>query len=230
MSSPRVIVDEREKPSGVPDNLKRLGARVEFRILDIADYVIGDRAIERKTTEDFVSSLFSGRLFDQAKRLSESYMKPLMIVEGDLQASLHRVPRVRVFWGSMLSLVMQYDIRPFFTLDPQQTAELILTYALHLSRNAREIPPIIIKKPRVSTDSQLQLLIVGGLPSIGPKLAERLLKRFGTVRRVFGASRSELAIKGGLGRSRAQKVSAILDLPYRPACARGRQATLKAEE
>jgi len=228
--SPRIVVDDREKASGVPDNLRRLGARVEFHLLDVADYVIGDRAVERKTTSDFVSSLFSGRLFEQARRLSESYVMPLIVVEGDLQASLHKISRPKTFWGSILSLVLQYDIRPFFTMDALQTAELIFTFARHLSYTKRRTPPVIVKKPRISTDTQFQLLVVGSLPTIGPKLAERLLGRFGTIRRIFEASPSELAFRGGLGRSRAQKVSSILDLPYRSEYAMGRQSTLRPEE
>jgi len=228
--TPRIVADDREKPSGVPDNLRNLGARVEFRLLDVADYVIGDRAVERKATDDFVSSLFSGRLFDQARRLSESYATPLMIVEGDLQESLHRISRPRVFWGALLHLVLHYDVRPLFTLDARQTAELIFTYAHHLSLRRQRSPPIIVKKPRISSDTQFQLLVVGSLPAIGPKLAERLLERFGTVRRIFKASPSELAVRGGLGRSRAQKVSSILDLPYRFEYVKGRQSVLRPEE
>ena len=223
-------MDGREKPSGVPDRLRRLGARVEFRLLDVADYIIGDRVVERKSTDDFVSSLFSGRLFDQARRLSESYAMPLMVVEGNLQASLHKLSRPRALWGSMLSLVLQYDIRPFFTIDAAQTAELIFTYARHLSYGKRRTIPIIIKKPRISTDAECQLLVVGSLPTIGPKLAERLLERFGTIRKVFCASPSELAFRGGLGRSRSQRVSSILDLVYRSKHITGRQSTLGSEE
>jgi len=227
---PRLVVDEREKASGVPDNLRRLGARVEFRLLDVADYIIGDRAIERKTTDDFISSLFSGRLFDQAKRLSEAYGMPLMVVEGDIQTSLDKISRPRVFWGSILALVLQYNVRPFFTLNDQQTSELIFTYALHLSSEKPRAPPIIVKKPRISTGTQAQLLIVESLPAIGPKFADRLLQRFGTVRRIFEASMGELAIHGGLGRSRAQKVSSILDLPYRSWRVAGRQSELRPQE
>lgn len=226
---PRVIVDTREKPSGVPDILKDLGARVEYRLLDVADYVIGETAIERKTIDDFVSSLFSGRLFEQAKRLADSYVAPVIVVEGDLKSSSLAISRPRVFWGSMISLVLQYDIRPFFTPDSQQTAELVFTYATHLSRRVRGALPFIVKKPRISTDTQAQLLIVGSLPSIGPKLALRLLERFGSVRRVFGASRSELAVRGGIGGARAQRVSSILDLPYRHSHTSGRQSTLRPE-
>ncbi len=91
-------MDTREGPSGVPGILRDLGARVELRLLDVADYVIGDRAIERKTIDDFASSLFSGRLFEQAKRLVESYVSPVMVIEGDLRTALQKVSR-REFFG-----------------------------------------------------------------------------------------------------------------------------------
>jgi len=225
-----VIVDTREKPSGIADILKSLGARVEFRLLDVADYVIGEGAIERKTVGDFSSSLFSGRLFEQARRLVESYVDPIMIVEGDLATLLHEVSRPRAYWGAMISLVMQYGIRTFFTPGTGQTAELIFTYASQLSRRKSAYLPFIVKKPRISTDTQAQLLILGSLPMIGPKLGSRLLERFGTVRRVFEASRSELALQGGIGKARAQKVTALLDRPYRGSGIPGRQATLRPEE
>ena len=36
----RVIVDERERTSGVPDVLKAFGLMVDFRVLEVGDYVI----------------------------------------------------------------------------------------------------------------------------------------------------------------------------------------------
>ena len=77
----RVIVDEREKPSGVHDLLKEFGLQVEHRILDVDDYVVSPEcAIERKKGQDFLRSLYSGRLFDQAHRLSEAYDHPVLIL------------------------------------------------------------------------------------------------------------------------------------------------------
>ena len=49
---------------------------VNYRVLDVADYLVQDYAIERKSVRDFVSSLFSGRLFDQAYRLGEAFQTP----------------------------------------------------------------------------------------------------------------------------------------------------------
>ncbi|MBO0887859.1 DEAD/DEAH box helicase, partial [Candidatus Bathyarchaeota archaeon] len=77
----RVIADERERPSGVPEELRSIGALVQYRVLDIADYLVGEFAVERKSVRDFVSSLYSGRLFDQAHRLGEAYQTIFLVVE-----------------------------------------------------------------------------------------------------------------------------------------------------
>jgi len=50
----RVIVDEREKPSGIPRLLKELGITVDFRMLEIGDYIMPGYAIERKEIRDFI--------------------------------------------------------------------------------------------------------------------------------------------------------------------------------
>jgi len=76
----------------------------------------------------------------------------------------------------------------------------------------------------------MQLLVVESLPMIGPTLARKLLERFGTVRRVFGASLTELAVRGGIGRARAQRVASILDLPYRRGPVVEHQSSLRPEE
>jgi ERCC4-type nuclease len=45
-------------------------------------------------------------------------------------------------------------------------------------------------------------------------MAEKLLISFGSVRNVFRASRSELAMKGGIGHARATKIQELLDSEY----------------
>ena len=64
----QVVVDDRERPSGVVPELEKLG-RVVVKIehLSLGDYCIdGAVLIERKTAADFAQSLIDGRLFGQA--------------------------------------------------------------------------------------------------------------------------------------------------------------------
>jgi len=55
---------------------------------------------------------------------------------------------------------------------------------------------------------------VQGLPGTGPKLADKLLQTFGSVRRVFTATRDELLGVEGFGEKRTEEISQFLDAPY----------------
>jgi DNA excision repair protein ERCC-4 len=81
----RILVDERERKSGIPDLLRRAGAIIDFAQLRVGDYVVSpETAIERKTIQDLLNSIFDGRLFIQCSQLNEHYMKPVLIVEGNI--------------------------------------------------------------------------------------------------------------------------------------------------
>jgi len=80
-AKPKIIVDYREKNSLVISELINLGIEIEFRELKVADYIVKDVAIERKTISDFVSSMINKRLFNQIQELQQ-YKNRLLIVEG----------------------------------------------------------------------------------------------------------------------------------------------------
>ena len=70
----RLVVDEREKKSRIPDLLKAVGINVEVKTLPVGDYIVAPETIvERKTISDLISSIFDGRLFDQCNRLKDNY-------------------------------------------------------------------------------------------------------------------------------------------------------------
>jgi DNA excision repair protein ERCC-4 len=208
----RVIVDERER-SQVPARLRELGLTLDFRLLEEGDYVMAGYAIERKTVRDFLSSLYSGRLFDQAYRLGQAYRFPLMIVEGDYHSILNEMRNPRVFWGALATLSFGYGLRVFFTWNAKQTADLIDILARHLPE-LRSRPPAVVRKPRSNRMREWQAAFIQGLPGVGSRLAEQLLKRFGTPRRVLSATEAELSLRGGLGRTKAAKIKFLLDTDY----------------
>jgi ERCC4-type nuclease len=210
MRIPRLVVDTRESPSGIPELLEQRGVYVQRRMLDVGDYVAGQYAVERKTVTDFISSLYSGRLFDQANRISQAYAKFLMIVEGDIQEALSDLKNPRVYWGTLLTLALNFDFKIFFTLDENETADLLSLLAKKGDGRGVQGRPLLIKKPRLVTAKDWQLFMLESLPTIGPKSAEKLLRSFGSLHSVFTATQSELAIKGGIGTARARKVFELL--------------------
>ena len=81
----RLVVDEREKKSRIPDLLKAVGINVEVKTLPVGDYIVAPETIvERKTISDLISSIFDGRLFDQCNRLKDNYQFPILLIEGNL--------------------------------------------------------------------------------------------------------------------------------------------------
>jgi DNA excision repair protein ERCC-4 len=226
----RIVVDDREKPSGVPDALRSKGASVEFRVLEVADYIVGEYAVERKSVRDFVSSLFSGRLFDQAYRIGESYRDKILVVEGSLDNELNRTRNPRSLWGALISAVLDFDMHCFFTRDPEETAEFLITLGKGGRYKGRQgPPPLVVRKPRSEDMKRLQEFIVSSVPGVGPRTAEQLLSYFGSLRRTFAASVTEMSVGAGIGKTKALKVRALLDASYKPSKGVHSQTQLREE-
>lgn len=220
-----MVVDERERASEVPGLLRELGCMVDYRMLEVGDYVVPGFAVERKEVRDFLRSLYSRRIFDQASRLSETYGNPVLVVEGDIRPLMGRKIKPRAYWGALSALTFNYGLKVFFTADEAQTADLIFT--LRRKRPVRLRGPVVRKKPKVEDTEKMQLQMVSNLPGIGLKLADKLLVEFETVRRVFAASVAELTAVRGIGKVTAYRISRLLDAPYRPLLKRPQQLRLE---
>ena len=226
----RVVADARERPSGVPEELRSLGAFVEYRVLDIADYLVGEFAVERKSVRDFVSSLYSGRLFDQAHRLGEAYQTIFLIVEGNFWEEIGSVRNPRSLWGALISSVLDFGLNTFFAPDARQTAQFLFTLGrgLHRRRGPGG-PPLVVKKPRTTDLRKIQISILSSLPGVGPKMAEQLLQHFGSLRKAFAASITDMSIGAGLGTARAFGLSRLLDANYKGSKMVASQSSLRQE-
>jgi DNA excision repair protein ERCC-4 len=214
MIPPRVVVDERERNSGVPEQLSKLNVRVYFSRLHTADYVISPEiAVERKALPDFVSSVYDGRLFAQASAISSSYRKPYLIVEGDIKELAGLTKNINSYYGAVASVTLAYDLRVIHTADPAQTASAISALIQH--SRARPVPlGSVAAAPKAKDEPQQQLYLVSSLPGVGMKLARRMLSRYGTPRKIMGLTESQLAMVQGLGSKRAARIAHMLDATY----------------
>ena len=214
MILPRVIADERERQSGVPEKLSKLDVRVYYSQLAVGDYVVNPEiAAERKSIGDFVSSVYDGRLFAQASALASSYRKPYLIVEGDVNKLSGMVKNLASYYGAVASVTLAYDLRLMHTANADETAQAIA--ALVRNSRAKPIPPGLLQAPPKSKDeAQQQLYFVSALPGVGMKLAKRMLGRYGTPRRVFSLTESQFAMIPGVGAKRASRIAHVLDTKH----------------
>jgi len=226
----RIIADERERRSGVPEELRSIGASVEYKVLDVADYLVGEFAVERKSVRDFNSSLFSGRLFDQAHRVGQSYETIFLIVEGDLWKEIGNARNPRSLWGALISVVLDFGLNTFFAPDTKQTAQFLFTLAKGGGhRRGSGGPPVIVRKPRTTDLKRVQVSVLSSLPGVGPRMAEQLLDHFGSLRKVLAASVTEMSVGAGLGKARALSLVKLLDAGYKGSKTVPSQASLSQD-
>ena len=205
----RIIVDEREKKSGIPDLLKAVGVNIEMKMLPLGDYIVAPETIvERKTIHDLVSSIFDGRLFDQCTRLKEHFQNPIILMEGNVDEIENITENPLVFYGALSSIAIDFKIPIIPTPDASHTAKLLVSLS---SRKEISKGPFL-KKIRKSNDIQRQQLSsLCSLPGVGEKTAKRMLAKFGSPLKVFSASSTELAKIEGLGGAKAKKIRNMLE-------------------
>jgi DNA excision repair protein ERCC-4 len=205
----RMVVDERERKSGIPDLLKQIGIKVEMMNLPVGDYIVAsETVVERKSVSDFISSVFDGRLFDQCNRLKEHFEHPAIIIEGNVDEIDKITENPLVFYGAMSSVVLDFKIPVIPTPNASHTAKLLISMC---ARQGTVKGPFL-KKIRKSGDlQQQQLSILSSLPGVGEKLASRMLEKYGSPSSSLNASSLELSKINGMGESRAQKIRKILD-------------------
>ncbi len=208
----RIYADYREKNSGVPDLIRKLGALVVFDNLSVGDYIVGDGIIvERKSVSDYVKSIFDKRLFDQASRLKEASQEPIIIIEGNLEKAKKFISNWNAVLGSLTSLIMDFNIKVLFSTSIEDTAYII--YKLAEKRGDAQKKQIsLVEKPKISGLKQAQEFVVQSFPMIGPVYAKKLLLKFGSIRGLCDADLSEL--QRVLGEKRAEELYRLINSPY----------------
>lgn len=205
----RIVVDEREKKSGIPDLLKSVGLHLEMKTLPIGDYIVAPETIvERKSIRDLMASVFDGRLFDQCARLKEHFEHPVVLMEGNVDEIEEITENPLIFYGALSTVVLDFKIPVIPTPSAAHTAKLLVSMC---SRKDSPKGPYLKKIKKSNDLEKQQLSVLCSLPGVGEKFAVRMLTKFGTPLKVFSATAAELAKVEGLGESRAKKIKKTLD-------------------
>ncbi len=188
----KITIDYREKNSLVISELVSLGFEIDFKELKVADYLVNDIAIERKTVSDFVSSMINKRLLRQLEELQQ-YPNKLLIIEGideqELYVDNEEINGVHpnAIRGFLLSILLKHKVPILFTKDSEDTAKFISILA---KKEAKEMSLNVTKK---SLDKKERLqFILEGFPGIGPKTAKKLLEKFKSIKNIINASEEQL--------------------------------------
>ena len=205
----KIRMDYREKASGLLVLLQDTELILEVGPVPYGDYIINDAiTIERKTARDFLISIIDGRLFNQLSNLKKHCSRPLLLLEGNpYETDLAFDPLA--IKGALLSTQAIWYIPVIFSSSKEETRDIFLMLGRQEESNLDVVPLRGGYRPKRLKSRQLYL--IQGLPQVGPTLAKRLLKHFGSVAGIVNATIADLICVEGIGQVAAKAIREILD-------------------
>ncbi|MEM5777773.1 MAG: ERCC4 domain-containing protein [Candidatus Aenigmatarchaeota archaeon] len=203
-----VLADDRERKSNVSFYLKEFGAIVNFKRLEIGDFIISENTcIERKSSDDFISSIIDGRIFKQAEEMKRCYENPLIIIEGN---NVDGRITENAYKAAIASLIMNFDLNVLTVENEKETARMIYFLAKKEQDEFRK--HIAIKGKKKPKDiKEIQQFFLSSLPGVSSVVSKRLLEKFGSVKNLVNASEKELEAVKGLKRKNAKTIYQIFN-------------------
>ena len=194
-------------------NHKNENITVTSSNLSIGDIIIknGDTEMvvfERKSISDLASSIQDGRYNEQSLRLN-SHALPnhniIYIIEGNLEGFKHRFGRIdkSALYSSLVSLQYFKGFSVIRTFSIKETAEVIVRYAVKLSKNTKNQPYYItlnqevnlntnimnekycdvvqkVKKDNVNS-ANIHNIWLSQIPNVSNKIAEAIITKYSTM-------------------------------------------------
>jgi Fanconi anemia group M protein len=212
-----IYVDMRETRSAVAKHLEDMKASLNIKTLEVGDYVLSDRVcVERKTTDDFLSTLFGAdrSLFEQIIAMKHSYMRPLLVIEGEGLYTKRRISP-NVIHGVLASIAVDYGVPIIFTANEAETAAFVYSIARREQcERRRSVNPHAQKSSH--TLAERQEYLVSAISEVGPVIAKNLLRHFGSVKAIVNATGEELKQVDKVGEKTANKIKEVMDSDYKP--------------
>ncbi len=235
----KIIADYRERNCLVSSELIHLGMEIEFRELKVADYLVNDIAIERKTVSDFISSMINRRLIKQLEELQQ-YKDKLLIIEGIDEQELYSEEYAReerfhseankenafphqegkskktagcfqgVHPNSIRGFLLSILIKHKIPIIFTKNYKDTASFISILAKRKSKELSLNVSKKSLNKKERLQF-ILEGFPGIGPKTAKKLLKKFKTIKNIINASEEDL--RETLGK-KAEIIKKIIEDEY----------------
>ena len=204
--------DTQVQRSGIPDLLAAMPqVHIEVTPLHMGDYDVGGdprRVFERKTGNDFLSSLAQGRLFAQLTALLASDFAPILLLEGDPLRVSHSQMRPESIRGALtyITAILHVPILP--SSGPSDSAHLVYAAAKQCQIGYAIPGPAVGRRGTSLSEQQMQIML--SLPGIGRVTARALCGRFRSLHDLLNADAATLATVPGVSPARAAALEHLL--------------------
>ena len=203
-----VLVDHRERSSGIPESLIAAGLEVQLTDLPVGDYVLGfGLAVERKGPNDLGASIRDGRIFDQAVRLQSAFAQAVVMVEGEPRGIAEDA------WRGAVCRLVEDGFTVLHSLDAEDSAAWIVRLAKRARRPGPTTPADGPRRAPRHPSAQAEVML-SVVPGISTTMARSLLAAYGSLAAVTAAAPEGLRRHPGIGRVRAARLAEALHGRY----------------
>jgi len=213
-------IDFREQRSGIVDELQKIDNRIKLQVcqLSTGDYWIGELIIvERKTLSDFLESIKTGRIFQQAYRMAQSGKNTLIILEGDKSMVDSALMSRKAVQGAFIHLNVFLGIPVIRSRHIRETAFLLMDIFHQCQQEALPRQKSIIHRSsgiRITKKQKEKLSLLLNIPGIGIKKGLALLQSFSSIENILNATPGDLAKVRGIGIRLGGRIFTILHEPF----------------
>ena len=208
------VVDTRE-PKKIKDKAIKKYSNAKLEALRAADFAARKKTwlvgFERKTLEDFVSSVKNKRLFSQIDKLHEEYPIIVIILEGDLGSLYAKYKRLHLefnkgnFWGTIASIVVRDNIQILWTPNWSKTIEAAYLVSQKIDEEKWRVPRRWQPK-KLNTPKDLLTQI----PGVTNTIAKNLLGTHDSICNVCRRQQKTLCKVKGIGPILAKRINLYL--------------------
>jgi len=159
--------------------------------LEVGDVQLGEYLIERKSADDFLSSLTTGRIFQQLAELSN--YNAIVCVHDDIhRAMMFRGISYNAYLALLATIAFKFKVPLLFLKDREEYIAFVRQASKTLAK--KSVPPA--RRVRAHSLRDEALSVMQGFRGVGPHKAARLLTDFGNLRNLFASLDK---IKGKIG-------------------------------
>lgn len=225
MAISAIMIDQRE-----PDYIKAQFPDAAVTLLDTGDaWVACDDGhillIERKTSDDLLSSLKDGRLLEQISKLVENRITqqlngrpqtywPYLVVTGTLSpdhnGSTYTGRKTGLAWNAVQGALLTIQELGCYVVHCPSDTEYANFVKMLANRKHDDVVDILPQKQPIPVDERLTFLM--GFPGIGLERARQILEWSGGVLAHALIGLTDLKIKSPVGEVTRQKIRAFLGL------------------
>lgn len=211
MTIHQILLDANEPPSlegaFIESKLPFKKIQIQFgngtRACDITNDAF-QFAIERKTTADLISSIKSGRIYDQMDKMNAFFTcNKILLIEGNVKTAAERFPSMRNFIYSIRGDAINRGFSIVETKDVYDTVEAVKWINAKIGT---ETKPILRSEPLAMEGADARLASLCAIMGLGADRAVSLSKKYATLKAIVNCTEKELQEVEFIGKVMAKRI------------------------